>query len=82
MTYITTLTSKGQVTIPIDIRRFLGISSPQEIAFVKRKKEVLIKPVVDFLSLKGSIKSKKKYSDKEADKAIARLVAKNYKRKK
>ena len=29
------------------------------------------KPAVDFFALRGSIKSKKKYSDKKADKAAA-----------
>jgi len=81
MPYISSLTSKGQVTIPVEIRKMLNLSTSSRVVFLKGKKEVIIKPAVDFYSLKGSIRSKKKYSDKKADKAIASYIAKNYGKK-
>lgn len=78
MPYISTLTQKGQVTIPVEIRRFLGLSPSDQVAFLKREKEVIVKPAVDFLSLKGSIKTRKKYSDQKADKTLEKFIAKEY----
>ncbi len=78
MPYISTLTQKGQATIPVEIREFLGLSPSDRIAFLKRKKEVIVKPAVNFLSLKGSIKTRKKYSDKRVDKTLEKFIAKKY----
>lgn len=82
MPYISTLTQKGQVTIPIEIRKFLGLSPSDQVAFLKREREVIVKPAVDFLSLKGTIKTRKKYSDRKADEALKRYIAKVYEKEK
>jgi antitoxin PrlF len=42
----TTLTSKGQVTIPKNIRDFIGLHTGDKIEFViTEKNEVLLKPI-------------------------------------
>jgi len=76
MIYTTTLTQKGQVTIPIEIRKYLGIQSREKVAFSRLNDQITISPARDFLSLKGSVKSSKKYSDKEIDKKILSYVKK------
>ena len=90
MHYSTTLTQKGQVTIPVEIRRSLGLKTGQKVAFVTKGDDVVIKPAKDFLSLKGSVsaiesvaknkkeKKKKRYSDDEADKAMKSFMKKMY----
>lgn len=70
---ISTITSQGQVTIPIQIRKLFGLKPGKKVQFIV-KDAIIIKPVDDFLSLKGTIKPKKKYSDKEADKKILEFV--------
>lgn len=41
-----TITSKGQVTIPKEIREYLGLKEGEEITFIKRADEVAIRPNV------------------------------------
>ncbi len=43
MTYHTTMTSKGQVTIPADIRRRLKLKPGQSIQFEFRNNEAVVK---------------------------------------
>lgn len=78
MIYTATLTQKGQVTIPVNIRKMLGLKPYKKVAFKKIADTVILIPAYDFLSLKGSIKAKKPYSDKEADKKIQELIKKEY----
>lgn len=70
MTHISTVTQKGQVTIPLEIRKFLGIEKYEQVVFEKKGTEVIIKPAPSFLELRGMFSSQKKYSDDEADKAV------------
>lgn len=81
MTYSATVTQKGQVTIPVDIRRFLGLESYQKVTFVKTKKQVILKPSQSFIYLKGSVMSKKRYSDRVSDKKVSKFVARSYAKK-
>lgn len=81
MTQITTLTQKGQVTIPLFIRTFLNLKPYQKVAFELRNNEVIIKKYPDLLSLKGSIKTNKKYSDNDSNKAVSAYVKKEYEEK-
>lgn len=56
MTGITTITQKGQVTIPIAIRNALGWSSYDQVEVKMGDGIVEIGPVEDFLSMGGSVK--------------------------
>jgi len=59
----TTITQKGQATIPVEIRKLLGLKAGDQIKFtVGPKKEVEIKPAERFsiMSLYGSLKPKVK----------------------
>ena len=53
-----TLTTKGQVTIPLDVRQRLGLDAGDRIEFVEIEKGLFaIKPVIDDVrSLKGLLR--------------------------
>ena len=55
---ISKITSKGQITIPIDVRKRLGIDAGDSIEFVEiAEGEFAIRPVIeDVRSLKGMLK--------------------------
>jgi len=57
------VTQKGQVTIPIDMRNFLGVKKGDEVAFVISHKKILITKVEDYFELKGSVDPKGKVGD-------------------
>jgi bifunctional DNA-binding transcriptional regulator/antitoxin component of YhaV-PrlF toxin-antitoxin module len=54
--FITTVTQKGQVTLPVAMRRKakIGNKTPVEIKF--RQGKITVEPVIDFFSLAGTIK--------------------------
>ena len=60
----TTITQKGQVTIPVQVRKVLGLKRGDQVKFiVTKKKEVKVKPAKRFsiMSLYGSLKPRVKY---------------------
>ena len=78
MTYSTTITKKGQITIPKKLRDMLrlGIKRRVILDLVEDKKEIRIKPSYDFLEIAKRIKVKKKI-----DPVTAReYMAKHYER--
>lgn len=82
MIYTTTLTQKGQATIPAEIRQFLGIKPYEKIIFIKKNSEVILKSAKNFFDLKGSIRTRKKYSDTKTNRIINQFIAKEYVKKK
>ena len=81
MQFTTSVTQKGQATIPIIIRRKLGIKPNTKIVFELNDNEVSLRPVVDFFSLKGSVKSKKPFSIDAMEKAVTDAISVNYVKK-
>jgi len=77
--YATTITQKGQATIPVAIRRKLGIKPGQKLFFRDKGDEIVIGAVPSFHSLRGSLKSKRKYSDQKANEAVGKYLAKRHK---
>ncbi len=59
----TTITQKGQVTIPASIRKALGLKRGDQVQFTLKKKMAQIKPAKKFsiMSLYGSLKPRVKY---------------------
>ncbi len=78
-----TLTKKGQITIPKAIRDELGLKVNDRVHFVKKGDDILIKPIKgNILDLKGAVKSKNLGEDfeqvrKETRKIVAKKAAKN-----
>ena len=75
---ISTITSKGQITIPKQVRDEMGWKPGDRVAFVRDRagRTTLQQITTDFRSLKGIIKSpfKRPITLKEMDEAIARGV--------
>lgn len=69
MQEVVTITSQGQLTIPVTIRRSFRITG-QTKATIKRVGMVMVvEPKKDFWSLAGSLSSKVKLSDEQLKKA-------------
>lgn len=82
MQFTTSVTQKGQATIPAAIRKSLGIKPNTKIVFeLKDNNEATIKPVVDFFSLKGSVKTDKPFDLNAMEKAIEDEIIKKYVKK-
>jgi len=82
MKYTTTVTQKGQATIPAPIRKHLGLQRNSKVTFeIVDEKQAIIKPVLDFFSLKGSLPSGKPIDDKAMNQAILEGVRKDYAKK-
>ena len=81
MIYTATITQKGQVTIPVDIRRFLGVSPYERVTFVREANQIYIRPAKSFLDLKGSVRSEKKVSNEKMDKAVLKHIRNQYGKK-
>lgn len=64
---VSTLTSKGQVTIPVQIRRLLGLKPKAKVAFLQKKDGVHIAvPHYTLDTIKGAVPAlSKQYSEKE-----------------
>jgi len=79
MNYLTTITKKGQITIPKELRKKLGFKEFLRVVLELEEKEKVIKvrPVTDILDLAGDFKSKNKKSVLEARKNLET----SYKRK-
>lgn len=61
---LATLTAKGQVTIPVDVRKALGLKSGDKLAFVLHNGEVRVEPSASTLRLGfGAVKPRKKPED-------------------
>lgn len=77
MVYSTTMTKKGQITIPKEIRDTLKLKEGKKmlVEFERKKEEIKIKPSPDILDLAGTLKPKKVVDPVK----IRELMAKKYK---
>ena len=78
MQFTTTVTQKGQATIPAPIRKKLRLKAGQKVAFSEHGETVIIEAVPIFLDLMGSLKTKKKFDPKAWDKAIGKYFVKQH----
>lgn len=67
------LTAKGQVTVPVKIRRRLGLNPGDRVKFVEQAGRVFIeRDNDDISSIFGALKTKKSASLAQMDDAIAK----------
>ncbi len=76
--YATTLTQKGQVTIPAPIREKLGLKKGEKVSFEEKEGQIIIKSAPNLLDLMGSLKTTKKYDKTKVKKAVGQYLAKRY----
>jgi AbrB family looped-hinge helix DNA binding protein len=55
---LSTVTTKGQVTIPKPIRDALGIGPNDRIAFIRKGDRVLLQPLRTLKTFRGAVKGK------------------------
>jgi len=60
MTYIVSLTSQGQISIPAALRHKLGFDKRGKVLVIEEAGKLTIKPAWDLLDLKGSLKTNRK----------------------
>ena len=75
MAYQTTITRKGQITIPKEIREILKLREGKklQIEFERKKKEIRIKSAPDILDLAGKFKPKKAIDPVKIREIMARM---------
>ena len=74
---IATLTSKGQITLPVAVRAALGLSAGHQVDFVARGDSFILVPVLsDVTALKGRFAGRVRtpVSIEAMDKAIAKVA--------
>ncbi len=71
---LSTVSSKGQITLPAKIRASLGINSKDKIQIIMRDNEIVLKPLKSFRDLRGSIPFKKGDSRKKMAEAVAQHI--------
>ena len=74
---ISTITSKGQTTIPVEVRKRLQLKAGDKVRFFIEDdgKAVIIPLKGSVRQLKGMLKSEKRFTDEEIKKAIGQHVA-------
>ena len=60
MSHIVSITSQGQISIPIKIRRELNLDKTKRAIVSMADGKVIVEPVKDLLELAGSLKTNKK----------------------
>lgn len=66
---IVSITSQGQLTIPMSIRQSFGIKGSVKAIIKRENNLIIVEPKADFWSLEGSLISEVKLSDQELQEA-------------
>lgn len=74
MQLFSTITSKGQVLIPVSIRRSLNLKSLDRLTFKIVGSKILVEKAASTDEMLGFVKSKIKFTDQELEKAIKEVT--------
>ncbi len=66
------VTSKGQITIPLQVRKLLKVDSGSVIIFETKEDKVLLKPAKTLSEFRGILKGKAAYTDFDKIRATAK----------
>ena len=78
-----TITSKMQLTIPINIARKVGIKSGEKVHFFEENGRIVVTPVKQLLTeLAGSLSIPEKWKGKDIDAIIQDAKTKHFQNKK
>jgi AbrB family looped-hinge helix DNA binding protein len=73
-----TMTTKGQVTIPINLREKLRLIPGDRVIFEEDNNVLRVSSVPDFFSFRGSLKGRGHYNIVDVHKKVAGGLAKRY----
>jgi len=77
---ITTVTQKGQVTIPLSLRESLGLLPGTKVQFFEGDGEIRLRPLPTLESFMGALKGKKLPVGKDLEDIFAEEAVNRYKR--
>ncbi len=76
--YISTVTRQGQISIPAKLRRKMDIDR-KRVMISEANGKITIEPVIDFLAMRGSLKTNKKpLSHKQLHDFVEASIAEEY----
>ena len=78
MVYTVSITQQGQISIPASLRKSLGLNRSKKALVYEQGGKILIDPVIDLLSLKGSLKTNKKISSEKIRTEFEQYLAKRH----
>jgi AbrB family looped-hinge helix DNA binding protein len=78
MPYVSTLTTKGQIVIPYQIREILGLMPADKFFFEIEKDRIIAQPVPSINDVLGMIKARKYISKKKFKQNIAKQMIKKF----
>jgi len=70
----TTVSSKGQITLPSDVRNKLDIKPKDKIEIVIKGEEIILRSVPSFRGLRGTISAKRGSARKAMEAAVSKHV--------
>lgn len=73
-----TITQKGQVSIPKEIRDFFNLKTSDKLHFSVEKNKIVAEPVVSVKEMRGFIKTNKVLSKSEMKRIIRDAVVEKY----
>lgn len=76
MAYTVSITSQGQMSIPIPLRRKLGLFKSKRALVTEIEGKIVVEPVKDLLDLKGLLKTNLSPSPTKIRKAFEHYLAK------
>lgn len=77
---ISSVTQKGQATIPLRIRLVLGLKAGSKVQFIEEDGEVKVKSLPTLESFRGALKGKKLPTNSEMETIFAEEAIKRYKK--
>lgn len=84
MSFIVSITSQGQISIPAKIRRELGLGKHKKALIKREGNKMIVEPAGDFLDLAGSFRHKAIKGKSMADiikmekEAVGEAIAQDY----
>lgn len=73
-----TVTQKGQVTIPVSMREKFGLKRGNRLFFSMEKDHIKVYTSPDFFSFRGALSSKKPFDIKKMRKSVGKQLVKRY----
>lgn len=78
MNHVSSITQKGQVTIPHALRKQLHLATGDKVIFAIERGAITVKPAPSFLSLRGSVPVRAPVTDREMDTNTARHISNTF----
>ena len=78
MIHYVTITSQGQITIPIAVRRKYAFDKDKKAVLRDTENGIILEPVKDILELEGVFKTKKKIPFKKVREAFGEYLARRH----